>query len=124
MADMITANFSVHEMACKCGCGNHEMDSEFMLMLQTLCDEMQGPLRVTSGFRCVNHNQMVSTTGINGPHTQARAADILVSGERAMRLFEKARQIGFSGIGLSQKGDHAHRFVHIDTVGRTALWSY
>ena len=92
MADMITANFSVHEMACKCGCGNH--------------------------------NQMVSTTGINGPHTQARAADILVSGERAMRLFEKARQIGFSGIGLSQKGDRAHRFVHIDTLGRKALWSY
>ena len=124
MADMITSNFSVHEMACKCGCGNHEMDSEFMRMLQTLRDEMQGPLKVTSGFRCVNHNQMVSTTGINGPHTQARAADILISGERAMRLFEKARQIGFSGIGLSQKGDRAHRFVHIDTLGRKALWSY
>ena len=39
-----------------------------------------------------------------GPHTQARATDILISGERAMVLFEKARQIGFSGIGLSQKG--------------------
>ena len=124
MADMITANFSVHEMACKCGCGNHEMDSEFMRMLQTLRDEMQGPLKVTSGFRCVNHNQMVSTTGINGPHTQARAADILISGERAMRLFEKARQIGFSGIGLSQKGDHASRFVHLDTKPKNALWSH
>ena len=124
MADMITANFSVHEMACKCGCGNHEMDSEFMRMLQTLRDEMQGPLKVTSGFRCVNHNQMVSTTGINGPHTQARAADILISGERAMRLFEKARHIGFSGIGLSQRGDHASRFVHLDTKPRRALWSY
>ena len=84
MADMITPHFSKSEMACRCGCGNHEMDSEFMRMLQTLRDEMQGPLKVTSGFRCVNHNQMVSTTGINGPHTQARAADILVSGERAM----------------------------------------
>ena len=100
------------------------MDSEFMRMLQTLRDEMQGPLKVTSGFRCVNHNQMVSTTGINGPHTQARAADILVSGERAMRLFEKARQIGFSGIGLSQKGPHKGRFVHLDTKPRVALWSY
>ena len=26
-----------------------------------------------------------------------------------MLLFEKARQIGFSGIGLSQRGDHASR---------------
>jgi len=41
-----------------------------------------------------------------------------------MLLFEKARQIGFSGISLSQKGDHASRFVHLDTKPRTALWSY
>ena len=124
MADMITANFSVNEMTCKCGCGRHEMDGEFMRMLQTLRDEMQGPLRVSSGFRCEDHNEMVSTTGRTGPHTQARATDILISGERAMVMFEKARQIGFSGIGLSQKGDHAHRFVHLDTLPRKALFSY
>ena len=124
MADMITPNFSVHEMACKCGCGAHEMDEEFMRMLQTLRDEMQGPLKVSSGFRCEDHNQMVSTTGRNGPHTLAKATDILISGERAMVLFEKARQIGFSGIGLSQKGNHASRFVHLDTLPRKALFSY
>ena len=39
-------------------------------------------------------------------------------------LFEKAHQIGFSGIGLSQRGDHAKRFVHLDTKPRKALWSY
>ena len=100
------------------------MAEEFMRMLQFLRDEMQGFLRVTSGFRCEDHNQMVSTTGKNGPHTLAKASDILVSGERAMRLFEKVRQIGFSGIGLSQRGDHAQRFVHIDTLGLKALWSY
>ena len=100
------------------------MDGEFMLMLQTLRDEMQGPLKVSSGFRCEDHNQMVSTTGRNGPHTLAKATDILISGERAMVLFEKARQIGFSGIGLSQKGNHASRFVHLDTLPRKALFSY
>ena len=68
---------------------------------------------------------MVSTTGKNGPHTLAKASDILVSGERAMKLFEKARQIGFSGIGLSQRGGIMPKaFVHIDTLGRKALWSY
>ena len=30
------------------------MDGEFMRMLQTLRDEMQGPLKVSSGFRCVD----------------------------------------------------------------------
>ena len=40
-----------------------EMDGEFMRMLQTLRDEMQGPLKVSSGLRCEDHNQMVSTSG-------------------------------------------------------------
>ena len=124
MAYIITANFSVNEMTCKCGCGRHEMDGEFMRMLQTLRDEMQGPLKVSSGFRCEEHNEMVSTPGRTGPHTKARATDDIISGERAMVLFEKARQIGFSGIGLSQKGDHAHKFVNLDTLPRKALFSF
>ena len=60
------------------------MDGEFMRMLQTLRDEMQGPLKVSSGFRCEDHNEMVSTTGRTGPHNKARATYILISGERAM----------------------------------------
>ena len=121
---MITPNFSVNEMTCKCGCGAHEMDEEFMRMLQTLRDEMQGPLKVSSGFRCEDHNQMVSTTGRNVQQTLARATDILISGERAMVLFEKARQIGFSGIGLSQKGNHSSRFLHLETLLLKALFRY
>ena len=102
MANMITPNFSRSEMACRCGSGHDEMDQEFMRMLQALRDEI-GPMPVTSGFRCDAHNNEVSTVK-NGPHTLAKAADILISGERAMQLFEKARQIGFSGVGLNQKG--------------------
>ena len=60
----------------------------------------------------------------NGVHTLGQASDILISGERAMLLFEKARKIGFSGIGLSQRGPHQDRFVHLDTKPRKALWSY
>ena len=114
MADMITANFSVNKMACRCGCGTAEMDPEFMRMLQELRDQMQGPLRVSSGRRCEHHNDRVSTAKNkkNGVHTLGQASDILISGERAMLLFEKARQIGFSGIGLSQRGDHPKRFVY------------
>ena len=126
MADMITANFSVNKMACRCGCGTAEMDPEFMRMLQELRDQMQGPLRVSSGRRCEHHNYRVSTAKNekNGVHTLGQASDILIFGERAMLLFEKARQMGFIGIGLSQRGDHAKRFVHLDTKPRKAFWSY
>ena len=95
-------------------------------MLQKLRDQMQGPFWVSSGRRYDHHNDRVSTAKNkkNGVNTLGQASDILISGERAMLLFEKARQIGFSGIGLSQRGDHAKRFVHLDTKPRKALWSY
>ncbi len=85
-----------------------------------------GSLRVSSGRRCKHHNDWVSIAKNkkNGVHTLGQASDILISGEQAMLLFEKARQIGFSGIGLSQRGPHQDRFVHLDTKPRKALWSY
>ena len=49
MADMITPNFSVSEMAYLC-CGKADMDPEFMRMLQELRNEVN-PLRISSGFR-------------------------------------------------------------------------
>ena len=75
------------------------MAPEFMRMLQELRDQMQGPLRVSSGRRCDHHNNRVSTAKNkkNGVHTLGQGSDILISGERAMLLFEKAHQIGFSG---------------------------
>ena len=126
MVDMITPNFSKSEMSCRCGCGIYEMEDEFMMMLQELRNQMNGPLQITSGRRCEKHNDDVSTAKNkkNGVHTLGQASDILISGERAMLLFEKARQIGFSGIGLNQRGDHRQRFVHLDNKPRKALWSY
>ena len=59
-----------------------------------------------------------------GVHTLVQASDILISRERSMLLFEKARQMDFSGIGLSQRGLNQDRFVHLDTKPRKALWSY
>ena len=77
-----------------------------MLMLQELKDQMQEPLRVCIGRRSDHHNDRVSTAKNkkNEVHTLVQASNILISGERAMLLFEKARQVGFSEIGLSQKG--------------------
>ena len=116
----ITKNFTTDEMACTC-CGKAEMDSEFMRILQSIRDEMQRPLKITSGFRCENHNQRVSSTGKTGPHTYAKAADILISGADAMRLFAVAQKHGVSGVGMSQKGDHSKRFVHLDALSLSLI---
>ena len=89
MAEMITANFSANEIAWRCGCGIAETDPEFMLMLQELKDQMQGPLRVCIGRRFDHHNDRLSTAKNkkNGVHTLGQASNILKSGERAMLLF-------------------------------------
>ena len=125
---MITRNFSTNEMACS-HCQKADMDEEFMRVLQSIRDEMQRPLKITSGFRCEKHNAKVSSTGKNGPHTFGKAADILISGADAMRLFAVAQKHGVSGVGMSQRGDHSKRFVHLDILSpaegpRPTVWTY
>ena len=76
-----------------------------MRLLQILRDEMQGPLTVRIGRRSDYHNDGVSAAKNkkNAVYNLGQASNILISGERAMLLFEKARQVGFSEIGLSQQ---------------------
>ena len=111
-AEMITPNFSRAEMSCRCGCGLDHMDEQFMRMLQQLRNEL-GPLPVTSGVRCEKHND--HTGGYpKSAHLQSKGADIRIFGPRALKLVEESRRIGFSGIGISQKGDKSSRFIHLD----------
>ena len=72
----------------------------------------------------MNSNKSVSCSFCKKDKNQT---EILIAGDGAHICdvcIEKAHQIGFSGIGLSQRGDHAKRFVHLDTKPRKALWSY
>ena len=131
---MITKNFSVNEMKCHCGCGEDSMDMDFMDILQEIREDMNRPLKISSAVRCAKHNSKVSSTGKNGPHVPrtegTKAADILVSGADALRLIDVARKHGISGVGISQRGEHAKRFVHIDTLSaddghpRPTVWTY
>jgi uncharacterized protein YcbK (DUF882 family) len=133
LAMMLTKNFSSAEMMCSCGCGEDSMDPDFMSILQNIRDEMQRPLRISSGVRCAKRNMEVSSTGKNGPHvpraTGTMASDILIAGADALRLIDIARKHGISGVGISQRGAHAKRFIHIDTLSddkhpRPTMWSY
>ena len=130
MAKMISPHFSYNEMVCRCGkCKRADMDPDFMKLLEEIRKAYGNPMRVSSAFRCDDHNGKVSTVK-NGPHTHAkngsRAADVLISGAAASELFMVARQVGANGLGVSQKGNHKDRFIHIDGVDRPeqAMWSY
>ena len=133
LAMMLTKNFAISEMECKCGCGTADMDEDFMKILQNIREDMNRPLKISSGVRCANHNSKVSSTGKDGPHVPrsngTAASDILISGADALRLIDIARKHGVSGGGISQRGTHSKRFIHLDTISdshhpRPTMWSY
>jgi zinc D-Ala-D-Ala carboxypeptidase len=119
--------FKKEEFSCKC-CGAYKMDAEFIELLTTAREECGFPFIIASGYRCSKHNAAVSTTGLDGPHTTGKAADIRVSGARAHKLVRIALNLGFTGIGVSQKGPHEKRFIHLDTLQppnpRPNIWTY
>ena len=132
-----TDHFSDKELRCKC-CGVATMQPEFMESLERIRVEMNRPLKLSSAFRCSKHNQEVSSTGPNGPHTDhgegGQAVDVRISGADALRLVEVAKKFGMTGIGVKQSGPAGKRFIHLDNLGsnytkltggpRPWLWSY
>jgi len=66
---------------------------------------------------------MVSTTGKNGPHTPAKAPDILISGE-SNGIVRESSSDRLQWDRIESEGNHASRFVHLDTLPRKALFFY
>ena len=121
-------NFSESELACSC-CGKNEMTQETVDALQGLRESIGSPLRLSSAYRCPKHNSKVSSTGKTGPHTTGKAIDIVCSGKEAGELLSFAMILSkvWKGIGISQKGKHESRFIHLDTIeadNRPWIWSY
>ena len=120
-------NFTETEMRCPCGCGRADMQDSFMDRLQQIRNGHARPMRVTSGFRCPDYNERISSTGRTGPHTTGRAADIAVSGESAYHLLGSAYALDMRGIGLKQHGPPLGRYMHLDDLGgriRPRIWTY
>lgn len=84
------------------------------------------PLTVTSGYRHKTH-PIEAVKHIPGAHTLGRAADLAVTGVDALKVIRIALDLGFTGVGVQQKG--TGRFIHLDDVPdgrlpRPAIWSY
>lgn len=100
------------------------MDDRFMEKLDTLRERVGFPLHVNSGYRCPEHNKAIK----GGPaHPAGKAADLSVHGEKALYVVREATALGFTGIGVAQKG--GARFIHVDTYDgpdapRPWIWSY
>ena len=121
--------FTDAELACRCGCGLLPKP-ESRARLERLRERCAFPFIITSGARCAVYNALVSGTGDDGPHTTGQAFDVGVAGEHALRLVDRAREEGFTGVGVKQHGPHGKRFIHLDDLPnadgqpRPWIWSY
>ena len=120
--------FTEDELRCS-HCGINNMNNLFMQRIVMLRELLGFPFVVTSAYRCTNH-PIEARKDSPGAHTTGQALDINVYGNNAHRLLDAALRAGFSGVGISQKGEHSIRFVHLDDLGtsddrpRPTVWSY
>jgi uncharacterized protein YcbK (DUF882 family) len=118
--------FTEAEFKCK-HTGKCEMSEDFMAKLYELRHEFGAPMVISSGYRDKTHPGEAGKTAA-GAHTMGRACDILISGKDALALLRLALSMGFTGIGIQQKGNS--RFIHLDDLPnskdfiRPTIWSY
>lgn len=118
--------FTEADWRCK-HCGENHTDPAHMARVDELRRRVGFPLVLSSGYRCPDHNDAVSKTGRAGPHTKS-ASDLAVDRGRAYVVVREALAMGFTGVGIQQKGDG--RFVHVDDLPdapgqpRPTIWSY
>lgn len=115
-------NFSPDEMKCK-ETGEEGMHPDFMRKLQHLRAVFGKPMKVSSGFRSPRHS-IERVKAAPGEHCSGRAADIAIQGADALRLVQLALGVGFTRIGVNQKG--GSRFIHLGDSPEfpSTIWSY
>ncbi|GHV47925.1 hypothetical protein FACS1894204_11790 [Synergistales bacterium] len=111
----LSANFSRHEFACKCGCGFDAINPAVVEILQILRNVMRREIRVTSGCRCFSRNAAVGGVR-DSQHICGKAADITCDlGAEIMfvilRLLYEAKRIPNLAYCQLYKTEN---FVHID----------
>ena len=122
-------DFKETEFTCRC-CGVQKMDEDFLRTLQRIRTAFRHSMVISSGYRCPDHNNRVSSTGHDGPHTTGRAIDCKVVGGNALLLIDVALSFDMTGIGVKQHSDHGGRFIHLDNLDQSAdrprpwIWSY
>lgn len=113
----VARNFHLGEFECRCGvCEEQLIDSNLLELLDSLRDDVKGPIHIHSGFRCEARNIAVGGE-TKSRHLRGLAADISSSSctmEELERLCEKY----FQRMGI------AKTFIHVDVDEGEAKWYY
>lgn len=99
--------FKPEEFACKCGCGKKEMQPKFMEKLNYARHKAGIPFIVTSGLRCLTHNEAEGGEE-NSEHLWGEGADIKATdGYTRWKVVDAAMAAGIRRIGVGKD------FIHL-----------
>ncbi|WP_445361546.1 D-Ala-D-Ala carboxypeptidase family metallohydrolase [Microbulbifer sp. EKSA005] len=119
--------FKELELACRC-CGKNHFKDETLMRLIRVRERFGKSMIINSGYRCLAHNIQLNATMT---HATGQAVVVQVAVGRAYRLIQVAQELGFTGIGVKQKGPIGKRFLHLDDLEsipgertRPTVWSY
>ena len=110
-------------LACSC-CEKRGMNDNFMRTLDRIREKAGVPFVVTSGYRCDLHNNSVSSTGFDGPHTTGRAVDIQANSREKALIMKAAMGEGFARFGVGKSFIHLDNLTEPDGFSENVIWAY
>jgi uncharacterized protein YcbK (DUF882 family) len=122
-----TKNFNADEFKCHCGCSENSVDMSLLYALQAVRDIIEIPMKISSGYRCVDHNKDVGGADTSS-HLRGLAADIAVYNSsqafilmRGIIISNRFKRIGYG------KMNSGELVLHVDidsTKVQEVLWGY
>ena len=115
--EYLSTNFRRYEFECQggaCCCGSAPIDQRLVDLLQAVRDDLERPIKVTCGFRCIKHNAQTKDAVVDSYHTIGHAADITCYGIRIDDLHlvvqRACESMGYGYIILYRD----RNFIHVD----------
>lgn len=119
--------FKESEFKCKCGCGKGNPCEKLIEILTEIRMHFGKPLVITSGTRCFEHNEKVGGSP-KSQHLKDKAADFIIKGVKTKDVYDYViKTYGERPLGIALKFNKENEyagFVHIDTRGKKARWTY
>jgi zinc D-Ala-D-Ala carboxypeptidase len=117
---MTLKHFKRSEFTCKCGCGETNISSDLLVLLDKAREFAKIPFIITSGYRCEKHPE--SKKNPTSSHIKGLAADIkcIDSKSRAI-MIDALGYVGFKRFGI------ADSFIHVDIDNEKSnpvIWLY
>ena len=113
--------FTMAELSCR-HCGKLEIDWTFFDLITELRKFIDKPIKVSSFYRCPEHNQQIGGTK-NSAHLYGKGIDISLVNTPLVSLVIAVEQFGvgkFNGMGYYP--DSQDRIIHLDNLNRFARW--